>query len=734
MPLFTSPSIRIDRDTDGSGVLILDVPGKSVNVFTRQVFADLEAAIQRLQNEKDLPVLVVRSGKPSGFIAGADLSEFLAIKDEVEAESVSARGQRLFGQFAALPMPTVAAISGPCLGGGLELALACDYRLVFDKASTQLGFPEVELGLLPGWGGTQRLPGVIGLERALQVVLSGKRLGAREAFRWGLADALATNETELRDRFAQLIGRALQYGKVKREGLPLRTWRQRFLEGTGLGRRLLFRGVERLLRKRVPEDMPAPAEALAAIRTGVQQGFEAGLEYERSAAGRLALTPACRNLIGLFFQREQSRKLPEELRQVPPREIKRVGVVGAGAMGAGIAQLAAVKGFEVVVQEVDEAALGAGLFRIKTLFDKAVERRILSEAEAAKRFTMLRGTIDWKGFEQVDLVVEAAIENLDAKRAVFQELEARTRADTLLATNTSSLLVASLQEGLRHPDRVAGLHFFNPVHKMPLVEVARAPASSDSALSSLTAWSIALGKTPVLVRDSPGFVVNRILMPYLNEAMLLLGEGVPVEEIDRTMKRFGMPMGPLELLDQIGLDVAGHVAASMQPVLAGRFPALGAFERMREHGWLGQKSGKGFYLYHGKKLKVNTLAQNLLHSVHDVSLPRLDPALPPATRLREARERMVLLMVNEAALALTEGLAADASRIDLAMVLGTGWAPHRGGPLRYADTRGVAEVVRSLQELEGRYGRRLEPCEEMRSRAGRGDEFGSDSVLQSRDR
>ena len=277
----------------------------------------------------------------------------------------------------------------------------------------------------------------------------------------------------MRDEFAKLIGRAIREGKVKRDGLPLRTWRQRFLESTGIGRRLLFRGAERLLRRRVPDDMPAPAEALAAIRTGVQQGIDAGLQYERSAAGRLALTPACRNLIGLFFQREQRRKLPEELRHATPAEIKRVGVVGAGAIGAGVAQLAAVKGFEVVVQEVNEEALGAGLFRIKTLFDKAVERHVLSEAEAAKRFTLLRGTVDWKGFEQVDLVVEAAVENLDAKRAVFRELEARTRPDTVLATNTSSLLVAALQDGLQHPERVAGLHFFNPVHKMPLVEVAR---------------------------------------------------------------------------------------------------------------------------------------------------------------------------------------------------------------------------------------------------------------------
>jgi 3-hydroxyacyl-CoA dehydrogenase/enoyl-CoA hydratase/3-hydroxybutyryl-CoA epimerase len=382
-----------------------------------------------------------------------------------------------------------------------------------------------------------------------------------------------------------------------------------------------------------------------------------------------------------------------------------------------------VRGFEVVVQEVNEEALGAGLFRIKTLFDKAVERRILSETEAAKRFTLLRGSIDWKGFDQVDLVLEAAIENLDAKRAIFRELEARTRPGTILGTNTSSLPVAALQEGLQHPERVAGLHFFNPVHKMPLVEVARATATSDRAVSTLATWAIALGKAPVIVRDSPGFVVNRILMPYFHEAVLLIGEGVSIDEIDAVMKHFGMPLGPLELLDQIGLDVAAYVAVSMQPALAGRFPSLGAFEQMRQHDWLGQKNGKGFYDHRGKKLKVNALAQNLLRSVRDESLPQLDPALPPATRLREARERMVLLMVNEAALALAEGLAANAGRIDLAMVLGTGWAPHRGGPLHYADTRGLAEVVAALADLAARYGKRFEPCAELQTRAERNQRF-----------
>jgi 3-hydroxyacyl-CoA dehydrogenase/enoyl-CoA hydratase/3-hydroxybutyryl-CoA epimerase len=303
---------------------------------------------------------------------------------------------------------------------------------------------------------------------------------------------------------------------------------------------------------------------------------------------------------------------------------------------------------------------------------------------------------------------------------VFRELEARTRPGTVLATNTSSLPVAALQEGLTNPGRVAGLHFFNPVHRMPLVEVARTPATRPDVLAVLTRWSIALGKTPVQVKDSPGFIVNRVLMPYLNEAVILVAEGPGIAAIDGVMRRFGMPLGPLELLDQVGLDVAAHVAASMAPLLAGRFEPNDAFERLRTNGWLGVKSGRGFYLHRGKKATVNALAENLLRSGKETPVLA---ALSPQARLAEARERMVLLMVNEAALALAEGLAADAEAIDLAMVLGSGWAPHRGGPLHLADDRGLAEAVRALEGLAARHGRRFEPCAELKRRAAAGERF-----------
>jgi 3-hydroxyacyl-CoA dehydrogenase/enoyl-CoA hydratase/3-hydroxybutyryl-CoA epimerase len=711
MSIFQSRAIRIDRDSDGSFVLVLDVPDKEVNVINHQVLADLDAALDSLEQQPRVPLLVVRSGKKSGFLAGADMHEFTAITDANAARALSETGQKLFSRLANLSAPTLCVIHGPCLGGGLELALACDYRLVFDKPGTQLGLPEVELGLLPAWGGTQRLPRVTGLEHALQVMLGGRRLNAREAFAWGLADAYAATEAELRDQYGRLCFRAVAAGKRQGQRLPLRSWRQRLLESNPFGRRLILRGTERLIRNRVPDDMPAPHEALEAVRIGLDRGITAGLEQEREAAARLATSSACQNLIGLFFQREAARKLPDK--SIP--QVQRLGVVGAGIMGAGIVQLAALSGCEVVVQEVNPQALAAGLARIDELFARAVERRRIGLEEARQRRACVRGTVAWEGFERVEVVIEAAVEDLEIKRNLFRELAGRVPVSAILATNTSSLMVSRLQEGLAHPERVAGLHFFNPVHKMPLVEVVRTPATSAEVIDRLVRFAIDLGKTPVRVGDRPGFVVNRILMPYLNEALLLIGEGMKIREADRLMKRFGMPMGPLELLDQIGLDVAAHVGQLVRQQLGGRYEPHPGFEAMRQQGWLGQKTGIGFYVHKGRSLKVHKPAQELLRSLE--SGPALGMTLPPAARLADARERLVLLMVNEAALGLSEGLADDAATIDLAMVFGTGWAPHRGGPLRYADDRGLADVVRALEGLTGRLGPRFEACAELKRRA-----------------
>jgi 3-hydroxyacyl-CoA dehydrogenase/enoyl-CoA hydratase/3-hydroxybutyryl-CoA epimerase len=719
--LLQTKNLHVDDKPEGVRLLWFDVAGRAVNVLTADVLDDLEKAIDRVAADEAARLLVLRSEKRSGFIAGADLHEFTAIRTADEARAVSASGQRVFTKLAGLRVPTIALIHGPCLGGGLEVALACDYRLLLDHPKTQLGLPEVELGLLPAWGGCQRLPRVIGLERALQVILAGRRLGAQEALRWGLADAIGATEPELAARLSLLMVEALRRGKRPKKRLPMRTWRQRVLEWTWFNRRLIFRSSERLLQRRVPDDMPAPFEALRAVQVGVNQGIEAGFAAEQEAAGRLVMSRACQNLVNLFLQREEARKLPERMGAASKKEIKRVAVIGAGTMGAGIAQLAAIRGCEVIVREIDQAALAAGMTRIAGLFHKAVQNGIAAGDAAEKMLASIKPTTQWQGFNSVDLAIEAVVEDLEIKQRLVRDLEENTGADTILCTNTSSLLVGQLQRSMKRPDHLGGLHFFNPVHKMPLVEVIRGTGTSDDVIAGLCRWAAALGKTPVVVKDSPGFVVNRILMPYMAEAVLLVSQGVAADGIDHSMRRFGMPMGPLELLDQVGLDVAAHIARALRPVFAQRWqgePRLQqlaeTFEQLQKHGWLGQKAGAGFYVYKGKTRKLHHAAIRLLTSTSGRDAGESLGGLSRGMQVSQARERLVLLMVNEAASCLAEGLA-DATAIDLAMVLGTGWAPHRGGPLRYANDRGRVEVVKALEALAQHLGPRFEPSAGLRT-------------------
>lgn len=702
MAFFQADTLWINQLADGVGELVLDVPDARVNVLNERVFTDLDAALDHLATVSAFKLLIIRSGKAGSFCAGADLRDFNDERPAAHYVALSERGQCLFNRIAELPTPTVAVIAGSCLGGGLELALACDYRVVVDRPETRLGLPEIELGLIPGWGGTQRLPRVVGLERALRIILGGRRLNAAEALRWGLADELVRDS----DAPPAFLDEPV---KRPRTRLPYSTWRQRLLESTGLGRSLIVRGARRLLKRRLADDMPAPWEALQAVEVGIRDGMAAGLAHERQAIGLLVATPACRNLARLFRLREQARKVPE--RQENGAAIRRIAVVGCGTMGAGIAQLAVLKGHEVVVREADDMALGLAMLRLMGLLQLAVSRGVLPAADLQRRLAQIHGTTAWKGFDQVDLVIEAIVEDRDAKHGLFREMEGHVRDSTVLASNTSSLRIGDLQQGMRHPGRLVGLHFFNPVHKMPLVEVVAGPETDDSVPLPVMHWVRALGKTPILVKDSPGFLVNRILMPYLNEAVQLLSEGVDIDLVDRTMHRFGMPAGPLEVLDQVGLDVAAHIARGIEPAFADRLSVHPAFAALADKGQLGQKSGIGFYRYRGKHRRVNGAAQSLVRAIGErQGTPFLGP-LTGSERAATIRDRLIGVMIIEAYRCLEERLVADADTLDLAMVLGSGWAPHRGGPLRYARDRGLAEMMRLLTDLAERFGPRFQPPE-----------------------
>jgi 3-hydroxyacyl-CoA dehydrogenase/enoyl-CoA hydratase/3-hydroxybutyryl-CoA epimerase len=642
---------------DGAAVITFDRPDKSANVIDAAFLGELETALGAVAHY-GVRGVVFLSAKPAVFLAGADLESLGSLRGEA-LEAVVARGQAVFSKIASLGVPTIAAIHGACLGGGLELALACGRRLASDEVPTKLGLPETQLGLLPAWGGSTRLPRLIGLPKALDLILNGKQVTAKHARKLGLVDEVVPKE--------RLQARALA---LLDQPVPKR--RSFFLTNNPISAAVIRFLTKRQLVAKTRGNYPAPLAALEVTGRGtwVTGGnLDRSFAHEREAFVRLAETDAARNLLRLFFLQEKAkhdRQDPSVDAKSLPR-IERTAVIGAGVMGAGIAQMIASRDLPVVLADLDPVRVAAGMKSVAALFDEGVKRRIFSRHEAGRKLDRVSPTADRVPLRRCDLVIEAAVEDLDVKKKIFADLCARTSPDTILATNTSALSVTELAkaEWIIRPERVIGLHFFNPVSRMKLVEIVTTEFTAPGVVERALAFVRSLGKSPVVVKDSPGFLVNRILMPYLIEAGRMAESGVPVATIDGAMLDFGMPMGPLRLLDEIGLDVANHVAGTMVNALGDRFePPLLLADLVRA-GHLGKKSGRGFYRHGRGKEVPGTFA----------SPPRdLPDKATIAARLNQ-------LMAVESKRCLDEGLVRDADTIDLAMILGTGYAPFLGGPL-----------------------------------------------------
>jgi 3-hydroxyacyl-CoA dehydrogenase/enoyl-CoA hydratase/3-hydroxybutyryl-CoA epimerase len=687
---------NFDLHQDGRGVMtaILNVPNSPVNVFNAHVMADLAGLIAMVEQSREVQALVFRSGKDSGFLAGADVRQIELLQSPEEARQACWIGQNLFARLENLPIPTVAVIQGTCLGGGLEFALACKARLVVNDPRTKLGLPEVELGVLPGWGGTQRLPRKIGLTQALPMLLTGKKLNARQAFEAGLADRLA-EPSEVDAVLQQLLTDLLEGWRPPARP---RTWKTWFLDHTWLGQQMVLRQARQSIGSK-SRHYPALEAILEAVSAGLRGIGDEGFAVERQSFGQLALSSTSRHLVQLFFQREKARNASTWVSSVveKPAAIRKVGVVGGGVMGAGIAHWCASQGLTVALKEVSPELVEQGLGRIKGLFDEGVRKGAMSSEEARFRMESIQGSAGWDGFSDVDLVIEAATEKLDLKQALFREVIHHVPWHAILTTNTSALSVTALAGAVSEPERVAGLHFFNPVHRMQLVEIVTTVHTVDSRIARLVEFVKKLGKTPVVCTDSPGFVVNRILFPYLDEAVRLVCEGVPAERIDRVIEEFGMPMGPLELLDQVGIDVAAHVARSLAGLSPQPSPTPERLQQMAAAGELGRKSGRGFYEYKKGRKKPVTSAKPSAGSAEIVTD-------------RTIEQRTVLRLVNEAAKVMSDGVVAEPWMVDLAMVLGTGFAPHTGGPLAYADHYGVPVLLHELEQWERKAGPRFAPA------------------------
>ena len=705
-------TFRLEVDGRGLANVTFDLPGRKVNVWSRAAMEEFDVLVDEIVGRSDLTAVVFRSAKPDVFIAGADVDELAAIATPEEARELSRRGQAVFQRIADLSVPTVAAIHGACVGGGLEFALACSFRVASDADSTRLGCPEVQLGIIPAWGGTQRLARLLSLEDALTLVLTGNRITARRAERMGLVDKVVP--TALLEEASTAVARAAARGEraVSHDRDGLTGW---LLKRNPVGRKLVLPQARRRVQEQSGDHYPAPDLAIEAIEVGLSQGMSAGLAFESEAVADLATTPAARNLMRIYHLREAARR---PLVEGAPRPVRSLGLLGAGVMGGAISEVAAFNGIRVRLKDVDLARVADGIAHTARIARRAERKGSLTRRGVRDLMHRISGTKGYEGFGRVDAVIEAIVEDLEIKRRVLAEVEGEVREGTVLATNTSSLRVDSLAAALARPDAFGGLHFFNPVEKMPLVEVVRGARTSDDTVATLHRLVLDLGKTPVLVRDGPGFWVNRLLMPYLNEAVHLFAEGVPITALDEALEDFGLPMGPLALLDEIGLDIAAKVGKVMAEAYPDRMRPHALLHRLQVTDRLGRKSGAGFYRYQGDERKG---ADEKLRG--ELGLPPSGEGASPIYDDDYLVTRNLYPMVNEAARALAEGIVDSPGDGDLALVLGIGWPPFRGGLLRWADEIGLAEIVESLERWSTLIDPRFAPSKALRERARTGEGF-----------
>lgn len=694
-----SPIFRVERDGTLAH-LVMDHPARKLNVLDQAAIGDLETALTELEGSTDLAGVILRSGKRGSFIAGADIEAIGGLTDPEAVRALVRRGHQAFLRLSQLTVPTVAAIEGACLGGGLEIALACDSRVAAEEKA-QIGLPEVMLGIIPGFGGTTRLPRLVGLATALDLILNSRVLDARRAEKLGVI-AKAAPATWLLDAATKRIAQLSQRRPARRrDAFRARSVDQQLLEGNGIGHALIFHQARTAVLARTGGHYPAPLAAIATMEKCAGLAIEPALRHEEDAVVPLVVGAVCKNLVRIFQLSETAKRASVVADEtVQPQPVRRLALAGAGVMGGGIAELASRFGIDVRLRDVRPESLQKGLQTVRAVLDERGRKRRTPAREKDGQMARILPTLELSGVQAADMAIEAVVEDLDIKRRVFAELEVRVPETAVLATNTSSLSVDALADGLRHPGRFVGFHFFNPVHKMPLVEVVRGAKTSDVALVTAVALARRLGKTPVVVKDSPGFVVNRILMPYLREAMHLLEDGHDLEMIDRGMRRFGMPMGPFEVVDEVGLDVALKVAGVLSAAFPARMAPAPLLETLVAAGRLGRKNGLGFYRHAGRRRTADGAVRTLLAL----------PAVRSGTSPEQLTERMTLAIVNEAARCVEEGVVADAGQVDLAMILGAGFPPFRGGPLRYADALGLPTVVARLRALRAEKGERFEPC------------------------
>ena len=706
-------SFTLDRDVTGKiAVITFDVPGARVNTLSTSVAEELCALLDKLFSDHSISAITLVSGKKDSFIAGADIKEFMKLESEEAAVRLVEHAQAIMNSIASFPKPIVMGIHGNCLGGGLEMALAAHYRVATNSSRTSLGLPEVQLGLIPAAGGCQRLPRLIGTRAALDIILSGRKIKAKQAKRLGLIDELVPAPI-LRTTAISAAQRLADGWRPNRRS-PTGTTAY-LLDRNPFGRQLVYYQAKRQILKRTRGHYPAPLAALNAIKTGLARGMATGLKHEASFFAELLIGNVSRKLVQLFFSTTAIKKTSSlSGGQAPPNNIDRLGVVGAGFMGSSIAGVAALRaGADVRLRDTETSQLAKGISNARDVINRSLRRRRIDDYEHRRRLALISGTINDSGFHSRNLVIEAVFEDLGVKKNVISELEQVVSENCILASNTSTIPISYLQAGAKCPERILGMHFFSPVEKMPLVEIIRGQATADHTTAATVNFAHRLGKTVIVVKDTPGFFVNRILAPYLNEASWLLQEGIPIDKVDKIMIAFGFPVGPLTLLDEVGLDIAGKASAVLAQAFGERLAPTPTLSHLIKMGKFGRKSGSGFYKYtSGKKSAVNREILNLPKTLKPVS-----------DKPNDIERRLVLSLLNEAAYALSEDVISGPEHADLGSIFGFGFPPFLGGPFRYIDDLGVESVVQELEHLESAVGKRFAPCELLTEMASTGRRF-----------
>jgi 3-hydroxyacyl-CoA dehydrogenase/enoyl-CoA hydratase/3-hydroxybutyryl-CoA epimerase/3-hydroxyacyl-CoA dehydrogenase/enoyl-CoA hydratase/3-hydroxybutyryl-CoA epimerase/enoyl-CoA isomerase len=686
----TASALHLEVGDGNVGLLTFDQPDSRANTLNQAVLAEFEEILAQLEARRDLHGLILRSGKPGMFVAGADLKELGSAEHNPEqARNLVQRGLRILERLEALPYPTVAAIEGSCMGGGLELALAFDHRVASTHPKTELGLPETKVGLIPGWGGTQRLPRIIGPAQAVEMIAAGESVSASKAAALGLVFDAVPSEWLL-DEARRLLRLSQENGDWHKARLQKR-------QPVGLSEdqhAFLFAVAKAAVLARTKGQLPAPLVAVEVIERSCNLPLPDGLRIETEAFSQLVGSPVSRNLIRVFFMGQRLQKDPGVAdAAVRPKEISRVGVLGAGIMGSGIAGAFIRRGIPCTLLDVDDAALAKGVASLHKLLMGRVEAGRMKPEEVLSALARLSTTLTLASMADRDLVIEAVTENEEVKVATFRRLQEYLGEDRIIASNTSTISITRMAKAVKNPSRFAGMHFFNPVDRMPLVEVIRGEQTSDETVATLVSLARRIGKSPIVVKDCPGFLVNRILFPYINEALVLLEEGASARAIDKAATDFGMPMGPITLNDVVGNDTALYAGRVVNSAFADRAASSRILEELVRAGRLGQKSGAGFYSY----------AKDPKRGEDD---PEFEAILARCRKghrqiaAEEITDRLFLPMLLEATRCLTEGIVREPADVEMGLILGIGFPAWRGGILHWAQSLGLEEILRRLKKYE----------------------------------